>query len=140
MAYKLHKKWRKLVIPPKGYKKCGEKDSAMERLELIREIFKPQIQKMNIFFYYLHFLFLVRYAVSCAITQRTFVSTYIRKLLTNLEWFPIEPFLLYITYGLELFTTIGLFVFILYSYLPADPKEINKKVSGNKGKEKGDDT
>jgi hypothetical protein len=109
-----------------GPQKCGEKDSAMERLELI-----PEQVKLN---------FTVRYAVSCAITQRTFVSTYIRKLLTNLEWFPIKPFLLYITYGLELFTTIGLFVFILYSYLPADPKEINKKVSDNKGKEKGDDT
>ena len=123
MAYKLHQKLRKLLIPPNGYINCGEKDSAMARLESIREGKKPEIQRMNIFFFYLHFLFIIRFGVSCAITQRTLLDTCIRSWLQRLDWFPIEPFLHYITFFLELLTVIPCLFIILWEFEAHKPEE-----------------
>ena len=65
---------------------------------------------MNIFFLYLHLLFIVRLGVYCAIRFSSWNA------LT--EWITIKPFLLYITYGTELSITIGLFVILCDSMQP----------------------
>lgn len=106
-TFVVHNRWRKLIIIPKGQINSGESGSAIERLQSIRELFKPKVQKMNIFFFGLHLLFIVRLGVYCAIRFRSWDAF--------IDWIPIEPFLLYITYATELSITIGLFVILFDS-------------------------